>query len=220
MRILLGKYDGHDQGDFYDYGRGIIRIKNEAGVMWLPLIYTGTTISSFDIERDLVVALLFSDGPINYNSEHPIVENGIAMIVRVPPELLGYSLNEDTDEANLPTKLLGGSASSSDSRTSTGSKDYKVVSTDEMIMMKGVGGQIVIGKDGIMSKGKEISTNFFNSSKAGVLSENWLSSILPPTVQVAIELGSGGGQLMSKYLPDMSILKKIEGVVEAYSGVI
>jgi hypothetical protein len=220
MRILIGKYDGVDQKDFFDESRGILRVRNDSGTMWLPLVYTGWNLMKFDKDTDIVVCMLFSDAQTTYDPGTPIVEDGIALIAKVPPHMIGKPLNDRNDEAGAPTKLLGGSANSSNRKQAGGTDDYEVVATDEMLLLKGKGGQIVICEDGIITKGKRIDTDFFNTSKGGVLRENWMAQVIPPTALVAIEIASGGSSLMPSYLPDTSILKKVTGLLDIVKGVV
>lgn len=210
MNIVIGRYDGDKQADFYDEKRGIIRIDSTYGKMWLPLLYTGVDIMKFDVDNDVVIALMFSDGLSVYDTVTQRVDDGIAFIVKAPPHMTGKKLYNKNDEANLPTKLLVGGASKSTDRITSGTDTSKIVYSDDLLLMKGPGGQIAIGPDGIVKKGNETSMDFFSGSKAGVLKESFLASIIPNTVLTPFP----------HYLPDTSLIDKISGIMDLYTGVI
>jgi len=211
MRILLGRYYGANQKEYFDEKRGIIRVQTTSGAGWFPLLYTGWELLKFDKE-DVVIILMFDeDDHISLDDNKKMVQNGIALIVKTPPHMIGGELIERSDEANIPTKILAGSSSSSEERHSGGTQEAKVVATDDMLLLKGPGGnQIAICKEGIIIKGKLIDTNFFNNSKSGILKENWFASIIPNTVVTAFP----------HYEFDDTILKNIAGLADIYTGVI
>jgi hypothetical protein len=213
MIACTAKYNGSNQSDFYDDQRGIICVVTEHGTMWLPLIYTGWSSLKFDVEEDTVIALIFDEANAIYDLGRKAVANGIAIIIKDPPHMVGKPLLDHGDEANMPTKLMAGSASSSEERHIGGTAEAKIVATDDMLLLKGPNGnQIAICKDGIVTKGKQIGMDFFNSSKAGIIKENWLGAVLPTTVSVW--LGN-----VAPYTIDMEFITgKIEGLTDIYKS--
>lgn len=213
MEVIMCKYDGDKQSDFYDDKRNIIRVVTEHGKMWLPLIYTGWSALKFEPDNDTVLAMIFDSGNTTYNPTTPTVANGVALIIKNPPHMVGKPLTEHNDEANMPTMLIGGSSSESEDRHIGGTDGAKIVTTDDMLLLKGPNGnQIAICKDGIVMKGKQISLDFFGNSKAGVIKENWLGGILPTTVSVFL------GTIAPYTIDTGFITSKIKGLTEVYSG--
>lgn len=206
----MGKYYSNVRDEMFDESRGVIKIRTKDGVAWYPLIYTGWESLVFD-DDDTVVILILDDSHIYLDDEERVANNGIAFIIKTPPHMIGKELHSREDEANMPTKLLGGSSSSSMERHVGGTDGAKIVATDDMLLLKGPNGnQIAICNDGIVSRGKKVELDFFNTSKFGAMKENWVASVLPQSVLVALEMLAG--QPMPQYLPDTSILDRIAGI--------
>jgi hypothetical protein len=217
MEILNCKYDGDEQKDFYDDKRNIIRVTSERGTMWLPLLYTGWAALVFEPENDTVLGMIFDSGNTVYNPKSPVVANGVALIIKNPPHMVGKPLTEHNDEANIPTMLMGGSSSQSDTRHIGGIGDVKIVTTPDMLLLKGPNGnQIAICKDGIVMKGKQISMDFFTNSKAGVLRENPIAAVLPIPVSTILILA---GIVIPPYIIDPSpLMNSVKGLADIYRG--
>jgi len=220
-QIIIGSYHGDSREDYYREAENIIRVRTEYGVMWVPLVTTGGAIKrTFNKATERVLVILINpDYTLNSLSNEDAVlasDDAFGIIIQLPPQYIREYLLDPEDEINMPTKLFTDSDSGPGSRNTFGTGASKVVASDDMIAIKGPGGQIAIGKDGIVTKGNVTNLNFFNESRGGILKENWLARILPPTVKIAIELATGTP--MPEYLPDDKLIRKVAGITETIGG--
>jgi len=226
VEVLIGSYSGGSREDFYREEQGIIKVDTVHGTMWVPLAITGARKHKFDPQRERVIVIMPDGDVLTYSTTRSDdgkevvlrTDEGFAFIVQLPPQWIPpHLIKESEDEANMPTKTLTGSNSEGEDRYTFGTDDYKVVARDDMLLLKGKGGQIAIGEEGIITTGKEISMDFFGSTKMGILKENWLGQLLPSTLKVAMEMGTGTP--VPNYLPDLSVLTNItKGLLEAVQG--
>ena len=214
-QIVIGRYDGNSPREFYNPTLGIIRVSTEYGRMWVPLARIAgkrTWMFKPDEEVDLVIIrdpdqILSTHSTRDEAGEEQVLttEDAVAIVAQLPPQYIREFLSPPEDEVNVPSKILLGSNSKPEDRTTFGADDNKIIASDELIAMKGSGGQIVIGNDGIIFKGNQIRMDWFSGNRGGVLKENWLANLIPTSVVTPFPM----------YLPDTRIMMRIAGLPAA-----
>jgi len=216
-QIISGEYAGKDKSDYYRAKEHILKVNTEYGTMWVTLV-GDVRKRTFDPESERVMVVLsnpdqgftypYTEDPKSKSEVINATSYAVGFIVQRPIQEIVGPLPDPDEEVNAPTKILAGSNSQSDNTISLGQKDTKLIITEDMIALKGPGGQILIGNDGIIIDGKLIAMKFFDESKAGLLKENWIANIIPTTVVTPFPM----------YEPDTATLDKIKGLLDIARG--
>jgi hypothetical protein len=226
--ILTGRYavtdeeletditiSGEDSKRFYDSDKQLIKVRTEIGDLWVPLYKTGVIKNMFNPHNEIVLVFLADRDYIisNVIEDGSVVRSdmGFAVIVNTPPQA-GIVTILKRILSNTPTKLFD----SSDSNIKGGYEinvDGTGIKVGEgIVQMSSDGSNVRLGKDGIVQRGKVTTFDFFNSSKAGVLKENWIGNLIPQTIFTP----------NPTYLPDqnmVTLISKIKGAVDAFKGI-
>ena len=214
-QIVIGSYAGESMADYYRPKENIIKVVTKHGTMWVALAGSkGMRNRIFDPESERVLVILDDPDQVISMPEYDRDEEGaeaidttelaVGFIIQIPVQYTRDRMVDPEEEVNVPSKLMVGSNSLDEERHVFGTEEAKVICTKDMVALKAPGGQIVIGRDGIMIDGTVIDMEFFTSSKAGLLKENYLAAIIPTTVVTPFPA----------YLPDDTILQRIAGLVD------
>jgi len=212
-QVYIGRYAGKKKSEFYREKEGVILVDTEIGTIWVPIAVTGSKRYKFDPESELVIVFLMEpDAPTSSRADDSSVYYTpfvFGLIVSVPPQLI-KAIMPIKDEANMPTKIMGGSDSEDDERVTLGvSEDAKVVVTNDMVCVKSGGGQMAFCKDAIVKRGNLVDMSFFSESKGGILKQNWLGHIIPQSVVTPFP----------SYIIDSNILKRIGDLAKTISSI-
>lgn len=217
-QILLGEFYGSDRDEYYREKEGIVRLMTREGILWVPLVLTGVKQHKFEPKTDRVIVFLLDPDYISTQlvdrnkSGRDVVlaaDSAFGILIRLPHQYIQTKPEKDRDEANVPTKILVDSSNETKERLAMGTKDYRIVVDDEKILLKGEGGQIIVGKDGIVTKGKIIDSSFFGGSKGGILKESWIGGVIPSSVVTPFPT----------HTIDDTLLKRVQGLAEQVTDI-
>jgi hypothetical protein len=217
----------------YDKGKNLLRVRTEHGKMWVSLIkFGGSTNADFNpCEDRILVFLPEGDYTISNTMDSPPTtgkkgkdkstikvagDTAFAVIIKLPPQFVKEFVEKKKNvKPNIPTKTIDGTANESEYGTEINDGNGNGIKVDEEtgVTIKSKGAQTRYGDQGRIDQGRVTTLNFFNESVGGVMKQNWLPHILPESIKVAIEVGTGTA--LPSYLPDSGIVDMVKNIGDA-----